>query len=248
MVTGEHAAAAATAQAARRRRPDPWKTAFFMVAAAGLVVGAAWALLGSSFFVVRTVRVIGSRAIPRQEVVAAAGVKIGTPLIRVDTGAVAHRVDRITQVQSAQVRRSWPDAIVITTVPRTPVFALRAGQSYDVIDAYGVMLGHVPRPGSGLVLLRSFTSMATLRGNAAVLEAGMVVRRLPTWLRHRLTAAATSGSQVILFLRPGVTVVWGGTARERAKAEEVAVLLRTGATYVDVSDPQSATTGRPSGG
>lgn len=242
---------AATAEAAKRRGPDPWKTAFFMVAAVGLAAGAAWALLGSSFFVVRTVRVIGPGSIPRQEVLAAAaaaGVNRGTPLIRVDTSAVARRVDKITQVQSARVQRSWPDVIVITTVPRRPVFAVRAGRIYDVIDAYGVILARVSKPGSGLVSLKSPGQPATLRGDPAVLAAGTVVRRLPVWLRHRLTAVRTSGSQVILILRHGVTVIWGGTAAERAKAEEVAVLLRTKATYVDVSDPESATTGRPSAG
>jgi cell division protein FtsQ len=243
-----NAAPATIAQARRRRGPDPWKTAFFVVAAAGLVAGAVWALLGSSFFVVRSVRVIGSGSIPRQEVLAAAGIKIGTPLIRVDTGAVARRVGQITQVQSAQVRRSWPDTIVITTVPRTPVFVVRAGHTYDVIDAYGVTLGRVSRPGSGLVLLKSSAQLATLRGNAAVLAAGTVIRGLPAWLRQRLTAVRTRGSEIILILRHGVTVIWGGTAGEQAKAEEVAVLLRTKATYVDVSDPASATTGRPGAG
>jgi hypothetical protein len=97
-------------------------------------------------------------------------------------------------------------------------------------------------------LLKSSAQLATLRGDPAMLAAGTVVRRLPVWLRHRLTAVRTSGSRVILILRHGVTVIWGGTAAKRAKAEEVAVLLRTKATYVDVSDPQSATTGRPSAG
>ena len=236
---------APAAKATRRRGSDPWKTAFFVVAVAGVVAGAAWALLGSSFFVVRSVRVVGAGSIPRWQVLAAAHVKLGTPLIRVDTGAVARRVDRITRVQSAQVRLSWPSAIVITAVPRTPVFVVRSGHGYDVLDSYGVILGQVSRPESGLVLLKSSTPPATLRGNAVVLAAGIVVRGLPAWLRHRLTAVRTSGSKVILILRRGVTVIWGGTAAEQAKAEEVAVLLRTRATYLDVSDPQSATTGRP---
>jgi cell division protein FtsQ len=242
------AGSAGSAAPARRRRSFPWKAAFFVVAAGALVAGAAWALLGSSLLVVRSIQLAGAGRIPRQQVLAAARISIGTPLIRVDTGAVARRVAGITQVQSAQVRRSWPDAIVITVVPRTPVFAVRTGHRYDVIDSYGVILGQVSRPDARLVMLKSSARPAALRGSAAVLAAGTVVRRLPAWLRHRLAAVRTAGSAVILILRNGVTVAWGGPDRERAKAEEVAVLLRTRATYYDVSDPQSATSGLPGGG
>jgi cell division protein FtsQ len=239
-----------TTTGVRRRRPDPWKTSFFVVAVVALVGGAAWALLGSSFFVVRSVQVSGAGSIPRQKVLAAAGIKTGTPLIRVDAAAVARRIDKITQVQSASVRRSWPDSIVIEVVPRTPIFLVRVGRGYDVIDAYGVVLRRAAGPRAGLVLLKASASPTTaLRGNAAVLAAGAVVRRLPGWLRHRLAEVRVrQGSRVVLILRPRITVVWGGASRAAAKAAEVAVLLHTKATYYDVSDPGSAVTGWPGGG
>lgn len=241
---------AGTAARVRRRGPDPWKTSFFVVAVVALVGGVAWALLGSSFFVVRSVQVTGAGSIPRQQVLAAARVKIGTPLIRVNAAAVARRVDKITRVQSASVRRSWPDSIVIAVVQRTPTFLVRAGRGYDVIDSYGVVLGRGARPRAGLVLLKARAGPVTaLRGNAGVLAAGAVVRGLPGWLRHKLTEVRVrQGPGVILMLRPRVTVVWGSAAGAAAKAAEVAVLLRTKATYYDVSDPGSAVTGRPAGG
>jgi len=241
---------ASTATGLRRRGPDPWKTSFFVVAVAALVGGVAWALLGSSFFVVRSVQVSGAGSIPRQQVLAAARVRIGTPLIRVDAAAVARRVDKITQVESASVRRSWPDSIVIAVVPRTPTFLVRAGRGYDVIDSYGVVLGRASRPRPGLVRLKAPAGpVTTLRGNAEVLAAGAVVRGLPGWLRHKLAEVRVrQGSGVILMLRPRITVVWGSAARAAAKAAEVAVLLRTNASYYDVSDPGSAVTGRPAGG
>src|SRR6266700_2170368 len=123
-----------------RGRHDPWKSAFFGLAAAALVAGVAWALLGSSFLVVRSVRTTGS-AVPRARVLGAAAVRLGTPLIRVDTEAVARRVERITQVQAARVTRSWPDAIVIWTKRRTAVFAVPANRGYRLVDSYGVVLG-----------------------------------------------------------------------------------------------------------
>ncbi len=233
--------------AERRGRHDPWKAAFFGVAAIALVAGVLWALLGSSLFVVRSVQVSGSAA-SKARVLAAAKIILGTPLIRLDTAAIARRVSRIRQVQSARVRRSWPDSVVITTVPRTPTFLVRTRRHFTIADSYGVILGRADSRRAGLVLLeKSADQPATaLRKSAAVLAAGAVVRELPGWLRHRVAAVrAAAQARVILKLRHGITVVWGSAAREGAKAEELGVLLRTRATYYDVSDPESAMTGRP---
>lgn len=236
--------------AARVRRRDPWRTAFFVGVVVALAAGVAWALLGSNFFVVRSITVTGSAPVRASKVVAAAGVKLGTPLVRVDTGAVARRVERLTWVQSAKVRRSWPDQVIITTVGRTPVFAVRSGHGYDVIDRFGVVLRRVARLPRGVIWLRKISEPATaLRGSAAVHAAGTVLGELPGWLKQRLTAMrAPTAAQVILLVRPGITVVWGGTGRAHDKAVELKVLLRTRATYYDVSDPQSALTGWPGGG
>jgi cell division protein FtsQ len=228
----------------RRLRSARLKITLAVAGGAALLGGAAWALFGSSLFAVRSVQLSGLGPISREQVLAAARITIGTPLITVNTNAIARRVDRLTLVQSAQVRRSWPDAIVIKTVPRSPVFAVRAGDRYDVMDSYGVILGHERKPGSGLVLLKAQVKfVAALRGNVGVRAAGTVVRRLPAWLRRRLAAVRTQGAVVILILRPRITVVWGTAAWETEKAESLAVLLPTKATYYDVSDPQSAVTG-----
>ncbi|HUZ55047.1 MAG TPA: FtsQ-type POTRA domain-containing protein [Streptosporangiaceae bacterium] len=233
-----------------RGRHDPWKAAFFGLAAAALVAGVAWALLGSSFLVVRTVRTTGS-AVPSATVVRAAGIKLGTPLIRVDTAAVAHRVEQIRQVQSARVTLSWPDAIVIWTKSRTAVFAVGASHGYDLVDSYGVVLRWAPSAPRRLVLLKSpGGSAGSLRHDPSVLAAGTVVRKLPSWLRSRVAAVRAAGpADVILILRGGVSVKWGNPGHAAAKASEMAILLRTKAGYYDVSDPNTAVTGSsgPSG-
>ncbi|MGI9006980.1 MAG: cell division protein FtsQ/DivIB [Streptosporangiaceae bacterium] len=252
-----------------RGRRDPWKAAFFGLAAVALAAGVTWALLGSSFLVVRTVRTTGS-AVPRSAVLNAAGVRMGTPLIRIDTGAVARRVERIRQVQVARVTLSWPDGLVIWTKRRTATFALADAGGYDVLDSYGVVLRRSVTTPRGLLPIRLTTSqagasqgagqtgagqtgpgqtgppgaVASLRQNPAVLAAGAVVRTLPSWLRNRVRQVRAGGpADVILVLRGGSTVRWGGPAHPAAKAAEVAILLRTRARYVDVSDPTTAVTG-----
>jgi hypothetical protein len=56
--------------------------------------------------------------------------------------------------------------------------------------------------------------------------------------------AAPSPAAVTLDLRGGITVAWGGTDRPTAKAAELAILMRTKATYYDLSDPGAAVTGQ----
>jgi len=232
----------------RRARHDPWKAAFLGLAAAGLAGGVAWALLGSSFFVVRSVRTTGSD-VPRALILRAARIRLGTPLIRVNTGAAERSVERITQVQAARVTRSWPDAIVIWTKQRTATFAVPAPTGYRLMDSYGVVLGRAATAPAGLVVLKSPSLPAgSARHDRAVLAAGIVVRNLPRWLRERVTAVRASGTaDVILILRGGASVVWGGTAHATAKAAEVAILLRTDARLYDVSDPSTAVTSSSAG-
>jgi cell division protein FtsQ len=228
----------------RTGRPDWWKAAFFAVAAVALVAGIAWALLGSSFLVLRSVRITGDRQLPRSEVLTAADLTLGTPLIRIDTSAVALRVESLVQVQSARVTRSWPNTIVISITPRRPDLAVPARGGFDLVDPSGVVLGWAAAEPRGFVVLRPPGGVVTsLRGSAAVRAAGLVVRDLPGWLRGQVRSVRSAGpAQVMLTLDSGVTIVWGGPSDSRQKAAVLAILLRTGARCYDVSDPVTAVT------
>jgi len=230
----------------RRHRADRWRAAFFLLAAAAILAGAAWALLGSKFLVVRSVRVISPAGISRAEVIANAGVRPGTPLIRIDPAAVARRVERITLVQSAQVRRAWPDEIVISVQERTPVFAVPSGAGYQLMDRFGVGLWFVRRPHGRPVFDRpAAADLAALRGSPAVQAAATVLSELPPRLARSVRdVTAPSADAVTLRLRSGVMIVWGGTGEPAAKSRELAILMRGHARYYDVSDPRTAVTGR----
>lgn len=238
-------------QASRdRKRRDWWKAAFIGLAAVALIGGVAWALLGSSLLVVRTVRTTGSQ-VPRSVVLEVAGIKLGTPLARIDTAAIARRVEGITQVQSAKVTLSWPDSVVIWTRQRAAVFMLRVGRGYAVVDSYGVVLSTVASRQTGLITLQPAAGQTDwtgqdqqLRRDPAVLAAGAIIRGLPAWLRGRITTVqAERRADIILILRGGVRVRWGNPGHGSAKAKEMAILLRTNAAYYDVSDPATAVTG-----
>ncbi len=214
---------------------------FFLLAIAGIVAGVAWALLGSRFLVVRSIQVNGTgRLVSRSEVTAAAGIQLGLPLIRVDAAAAARRVERITQVQSAQVSRDWPDAVTITIRQRTPVFAVPDSSGFGLVDAFGVTVTQAARRPAAMPLL---SAAAPLPGNPAVRAAAAVLRELPAALaRQVLAVAAPSADEVSVRLSRGITVVWGAPGRAAEKARELALLMRTHARRYDVSGPGTAMT------
>jgi len=226
----------------RRARRDPWRTAFFGVLALAIAGGAVWALLGSSLLVVRHEEVTGNHLVSAAAVRAAAGIRPGTPLASLNTMAAARRVERIAQVQSARVTRSFPDTVVITVRERTPALAVRAAGGYALVDGAGVEVRWSARRPAGLPVLRQ--PPPTLRGNAGVRAAVTVLGRLPHGLRGLVVAVtARSAASVTLALRTGVTVVWGSPGQDAMKSAEVAALLRTHARYLDVSDPATVVTG-----
>lgn len=232
-------------RAARTARGGPWKAAFFALTAAAILAAAVWALLGSSLLVARSVRVTGAPAAQRAEVLRAAGIAAGTPLIRINTAAVGRRVEQISQIQSAHVSRDWPDSVVIAVTERTPALVVASGGGFALIDRFGVVIGQVAAPPPGLALLSPAPAdLASLRGSPAIQAAVTVLRQLPPSLRRQVRAvAAPSADAVTLDLRRGITVLWGGTDRPAAKAAELAILMRTNASSYNVANPATAVSG-----
>ena len=219
------------------RAVHSWRVAFFALALAGVSGFAAWALLGSQLLAVRSVVVSGTHLVPASEVLSIAGVEPGTPLIRVNTGQIAARVDTIRQVRSAQVARSWPDRVVIVVRERTPALAVPApGGGFDLIDGTGVIVLWAATRPADLPLYPATTPVTSLRGDPDLGAAAAVLGELPARLRGSVeSVTAPSPDQVTVQLAGGITVVWGGTGQASAKSEELSVLMRTHSHYYDVS-------------
>jgi cell division protein FtsQ len=194
--------------------------------------------------VVRSVRVAGNgRAVSAGQVLAAARVTLGQPLVRVDTGTLARRVEQLRQVQSAQVSKDWPTTLVITVQLRKPVFALPVDGSYALVDPFGVSVRVVTRKPPGLPVLTVNTTSRSLRGSPAVRAAAAVLGELPRRTAKQVRGVTTGGpNDVSVDLANGSVVVWGGAERGRTKARELRVLMRRHARVYDVSGVGTAMT------
>ena len=221
---------------------------FFALVAVAIVATLGWALLGSKLLIVRSVQVTGTGPlVSRAEVLRAARIQPGLPLIRVNAAAVAARVERIQQVQSATVSRSWPSTVTIVVLPRTPVFAVASAGGYALVDAFGVTVRQsVTRP-PALPLLTVGAPGAppagSLRGSQAFRAAARVLAELPPPVAHQVRLVlAASASAVSVRLTDGIVVVWGSPRRGAQKARELLLLMPTHARYYDVSAPGTAVT------
>ena len=248
-------APAAAAPPRRARRRIPWRTRFFALAGVVVVALVAWLLLGDRVFVVRSVTVTGTHRVSTAQVIAAADVPLGTPLSRVDAGAVTRRVEAIRQVSSATVTLDWPDHVAIAVTERVPVMAVRmANGSYDLVDPSGVIVLSATAKPAGLPLFTTPLSGAALRADPGVAAASAVLAELAPSLARTVSsvsvAAEPTGSgagvaesqQVTLSIKGGKTVVWGDPSNAAAKNRELKILLRNGVGYVNVSAPGTVVT------
>ena len=238
-----------------RTRRTPWRAAFFVLAGAGILAGVVWALFGSRLLVVRSVTVTGTRLVTSTQVIAAADVPLGTSLVGVDAGQVARRVAGIRQVASATVAKDWPDHLAITVRERVPVVAVRmAGGGYDLVDPTGVLVVWSRTQPARLPLYLTSVSGGALRGDPGLVTAAAVLAELSPALSKQVdevsasqAQAGSSGTQggayqVLLGVRGGKTVLWGGTDSAAQKNRELSVLLTGSVRYVDVSAPGTVVT------
>jgi cell division protein FtsQ len=225
---------------ARRRRLRaalPWLVALGVLAVLALAGAVVYAtpLLG-----VADVRVAGARLVTAGEVRAAARVAPGTPLVRVDLGAVARRVGGLPPVARVTVTRAWPRTLVVHVVERTPAAAVPVGARYAVVDRTGTVFDWSPRPPVGLPILKVHSPG---RDDPATRAALTVLTALPPGLREPMTAlVADAPARIRLELRGDRQIVWGDATQNDDKARVALTLLANGQKVTDVSAPSVVTT------
>lgn len=123
----------------RRRQLNILQSLFFIV----VLVSAGYILLRSSFFAVAEIRVEGLRTLQAGEIQRLSGVNLGENTFKVNLKAVQARVAMNPLVKKAEVRRSYPRAIVISVEERQPVALLPWKGEYLAVDPEGYYLSVV---------------------------------------------------------------------------------------------------------
>lgn len=109
-------------------------------------VGLALILYFTPAMSARNIVVSGTGAVTREEVLDAAKVRPGTPLLQINTNQVADRVAAIRRVASARVQRQYPSALRITIVERIPMVVKDFPDGPHLYDRDGVDFATAPPP------------------------------------------------------------------------------------------------------
>jgi cell division protein FtsQ len=203
-----------------------------------LTVGLGLVLYFTPLMSVRDFVVDGLRVVPQDEVVAAANVRTGTPLLQVDTNQVADRVAAIRRVASVRVQREYPSTLRVTVVERIAVAVKDFPDGSHQFDRDGVDFATGPPP-PGVPYLDVENPGPSDPPTRAALQ--VLVALHPDVTVQLARIAAPSLASITLTLKDGRVVVWGTIDRTEEKAETLAALLtRPGHTY-DVSSPDLPT-------
>lgn len=186
----------------------------------------------------RSIIVNGIGAVTRDEVLDAAHVKLGTPLLQINTDSVADRIAAIRRVASAHVQRDYPSALLITVVERIPVVVKDFPDGPHLFDRDGVDFATAPPPPALPYIDVENPGPADPATKAAL---AVLTALRPEVVAQVSRIAAPSVASIKLTLTDGRTVIWGTNDRTEEKAQKLAALLtRPGRTY-DVSSPDLPT-------
>jgi cell division protein FtsQ len=203
-----------------------------------LFVGLGLLLYFTPIMAARNVVITGVGAVTQEEVIAAAAVTDGTPLLQVNTDDVAERVATIRRVASARVQREYPSTLRITVVERIPVVVKDYPDGPHLFDRDGVDFATAPPP-PNLPYLETENPGPGDPPTKAALEVVTALR--PEVAGQVAKVSAPSVAAVTLTLVDGREVVWGTNDRTEEKAQKLAALLtQPGHTY-DVSSPDLPT-------
>jgi cell division protein FtsQ len=229
----------------------------FVLAAAAvlLLVVAGLAVLHTPWFSVKGVTVRGSHPhTTTGAIVAAADLGGHPPLVSVNPGATAARVESLPFVASAGIQREWPDHVVITVKERTPVVQMAGpGPQWSVLDGDGrtLVAGPTRTPALAVLIVHAPSGpVPPAAGGGSlplVAEPGLAVARTlpPAFVAQVVSVTVAPDGTVSLALGSGITVQIGTATELHAKYEDVAAIIAhaslRGVTAIDVTVPASPT-------
>jgi cell division protein FtsQ len=216
------------------------------VIALTLVLGTLGLLYGVYFtplLGVRSVEVLGTKDLTKPQVLDAAAVPSGNPMLTINLAAIRDRVAALNRVASVNVSRSWPATVRIDVAERVAVGVIKTPTGAHLIDHTAKDFATVAAAPAGLPELQLTSSAANDPTAVAVVQVLMAV---PDKIRAEvLSVSAKSPNSVVLALSAGRQVRWGGAADSPRKAAVLAALMSQPGKVYDVSSPQLATISNP---
>ncbi|MFZ5899728.1 MAG: cell division protein FtsQ/DivIB [Bacillota bacterium] len=219
-------------------RPNWCETFFFVV----LILLAVFILLRSSLFEVRCVTVLGNRMLAREEVVKTAGIPLGANIFRVQLGEAERRVETLTVVKEASLKRHLPGTIEISITERTPVALVEMKGQFWSVDSEGVPLRREQLSTQELPLLTVGGGEKRLSGKGL-----RTISLLPPEVVREFSEVHVSKEQrVVAYTLEGFEIRLGEAQNPREQGLMLIEILQSvrkggrAVSYIDLSDPRKA--------
>ncbi len=224
-------------QATRRRRIN-WAVSMGSV---GLLVMSVVLLTLSPALALREVRVIGNERVSSDLIEQALGGLYGEPLARVSAERISEALAPLTLIQAFETRIEPPGTLVVLINERRPLGVVRDTQSWQVVDAAGVVLWRDGVAPAGLpeILVEADADAPSFRAVSRVLLA------LPDDLLQQVESVTATTLDDVRFTIRGSSheVVWGSADRSAEKARvlgaSLIALSGESARVIDVTTPES---------
>ena len=223
-----------------------------MVAVA-LAAGVAY-LIRTPLFGLSAVRVEGTEAVARAEVLEVSRVRLGEPYLGLDLAAIRARVAALPRVADVRVTRDYPSSLRITVTERPPVASVSTGSVYWLVAADGTVLDAAGRRPADLPYVASVPLPSGVRpgsrlppgnelANALTALGGMAPQ-----LKRQVTGVNARTLDSLEFtLKDGSRVLYGLAVDQPAKDAAVQLIRRTlkregrEAQRIDVRNPSAPT-------
>jgi cell division protein FtsQ len=205
-------------------------TIVVLAAAAVVVALLVWVIAFSAVLGVKTVTVRGAHWASSAQVQAAAAIGRGTPLVRLDAGSVARRVEALPAVESASVGISYPNTVVITVVERVALGYLQSGPQYVLVDRTGDQFRTVSVRPRGLPLF-------AIPAGPAAKATGQALASVAALLARIASIQGFDPGAITLLLSDHRVVSWGSADHNTDKARVLPTLLEQPGTQFNVTDP-----------
>jgi cell division protein FtsQ len=232
--------ARARAGRARIRRLRWWLAAVVV-----LLVAVVYVVAFSPLLAVKDVSVTGADKPVTRMARENADVRMGRPLARVDTEAIADRVAEDLRIRTVEVSRSWPSTLSIELTLRTPRAVLtQPGRPARLVDGSGVAYEAVANRPEDLPEIAAPSGSVNAESLAGAVQARRALD--PSW-REEVSSMQVSSEGDVQFRIGSVAVQWGGPEGHEAKAAALQALLAQdgidpggdSSLTVDVTAPQT---------
>ncbi|MGQ9537724.1 MAG: cell division protein FtsQ/DivIB [Actinomycetota bacterium] len=207
-----------------------------------------WVYLFTGVLEVRRIEVEGNRRLGEDYLRAISGITPGTHLLKVDAEAVKRALLAEPYVERVEVRRRFPDTVVIKVTERIPVGCIDQNGRYHLVDRNGVVLESAESPLEGIPMLTGLV-VGILFPGAQVVDPhfgdlAVLLEEIPEELREGVEVAGYGEGDGYHILVSGTRVIFGSAEEFRRKAEIALAAIRDLSprygplSYVDVTYPE----------